>query len=1018
MKPSRRICLVNTASTETLVLPASELEIGSIFARRYEVLRKLGSGGMGQVYEVLDTEINERIALKILKPEIACDEHIIRRFKNELKLARKIRHKNVCQMFQLERYEGTHFITMELVSGKNLKALIKGAGRLSVDRALHIAHDICEGLGAAHSLGVIHRDLKPQNIMIDRQGIVRIMDFGIARSIETGSTAETGRLLGTPEFMSPEQISGQDVDQRSDIYAMGVLLFEMVTSKPPFEGTTPISVALQHLSSPPPDPRTLDPSIDEGLARLILRCLEKDRADRYQSAQELADNLTHLLPNLPAFQQESMAGERKIKTRPNAYRWLRRRRLPLLIISASCLGILILVWMLTPRTPREPGDPRPSLAIVNFENKTGDSNLDRWRSILAELLTVDLSQSKFLRILPSDRVYEILKALRLLETNTYSAKELAIVAATGGVQHILRGSLIRNEAQYILTVVVKTIKTGEAIVSHSFVAQDQNDLFTKVIDEASRDIKSVLGVSDVQIKTDIDREIGTVLSASPKAYEFYSAARKLHLDGKYNESLPLLEKAIAADPEFAMAYRALAMAYGNLHNYDKQRECLQKAFDFRHRISDRERWIIEGDFYRNSGEKYFLQAIESYSKFLEAYPADFSWYNNYGLVYYELEDWEKTSSLFNNEWIRKPQSIQYFFNQGLVDCAQGRYSKARELWRRYLRTIRDDPRLRRSLAFLYIWTKDFDRCLIEAKKAEALSPRDPANIQLLGDIFLYKGDLTSADKEFHKLVLSDDPSIRHTGLTRLMLTALERGKIAMFKSWYDEAWALMEETEQYVWEMPARSLLGYALLGSGDAFGAQAEFETLNQQAKGVGNLSFQRRALVGKGLSFLDLGRIAEAQKAAEELKDICSGSLNKKIIRYHLLLDGMIDLRRLKLTEGVSKIEEAVSLLPYEHEALSGEDQAIFLEALGRAYREIQNPEKAKDIYIQLAGLTTGRLCFGNIYVKSYFYLGDVLEMKGSRAEAARYYKEFLKLCQEADAGIAEVGEAQKRLADFNDD
>ncbi|HSA95701.1 MAG TPA: protein kinase [Acidobacteriota bacterium] len=272
---------------ETLLLPAQSLATGSTFAGRYQVIEELGEGGMGRVYKVLDREVGERIALKLLRPEVAARPDLIARFRDELRLARRISHKNVCRMFDLGVADGTTFITMELVDGEDLKKFIRRSGRLTVPKAVAIARQVGEGLSEAHRLGVVHRDLKPQNIMIDGEGNARIMDFGIARSVRAEGLTAAGAMIGTPEYMSPEQVEGRAADPRADIYALGVILFEMLAGRPPFEGDTALSVALKHKTDPPPDPRTLNPSIPGELAQVILKCLEKDREKRFGSAADL-----------------------------------------------------------------------------------------------------------------------------------------------------------------------------------------------------------------------------------------------------------------------------------------------------------------------------------------------------------------------------------------------------------------------------------------------------------------------------------------------------------------------------------------------------------------------------------------------------------------------------------------------------------------------------------------------------------------------------------------------------------
>jgi tetratricopeptide (TPR) repeat protein/TolB-like protein/predicted Ser/Thr protein kinase len=284
---------------ETIPLPSADLAPGTLFARRYRAIEELGAGGMGRVYRVLDTKLGEEIALKVIRADIASDRAVIARFAAELKLARQVVHRNVARMFDLNEEGGVPYITMEYVRGENLKRLIRKVGRLAPAQAVPVACQICDGLAEAHRLGIAHRDLKPQNIMIDEAGQAKIMDFGLARLLDEAGREGAGSRSGSPAYVSPEQIRGEPADGRADLYSLGIVLYEMLTGRTPFKGDTVEAVTDMHLYEVPEDPRQVEPAIPPELSRVIMKCLEKDPAARYQSAEELGQALGDLRRRTP-----------------------------------------------------------------------------------------------------------------------------------------------------------------------------------------------------------------------------------------------------------------------------------------------------------------------------------------------------------------------------------------------------------------------------------------------------------------------------------------------------------------------------------------------------------------------------------------------------------------------------------------------------------------------------------------------------------------------------------------------
>src|SRR5882672_12577117 len=267
------------------------LDIGTVLAGRYEIIQLLGRGGMGAVYKARDKELDRVVALKLIRPELAKNPEVLRRFKQELILARQVTHKNVIRIFDLGQSDGIKFITMDFVEGQDLRSLLLEKNKLAPEQAARIMLQICRALEAAHAEGVIHRDLKPQNIMLDASGRILVMDFGIARSAYLPGMTQTGALIGTPEYMSPEQGKGEKLDERSDLFSLGIICYELVTGQSPFYSETPLATLWKRMQEKAKPLCEVDPSIPKPLSDIIDKAMEIEPADRFASAGEMAQQL-------------------------------------------------------------------------------------------------------------------------------------------------------------------------------------------------------------------------------------------------------------------------------------------------------------------------------------------------------------------------------------------------------------------------------------------------------------------------------------------------------------------------------------------------------------------------------------------------------------------------------------------------------------------------------------------------------------------------------------------------------
>jgi serine/threonine protein kinase/Tfp pilus assembly protein PilF len=536
--------------TRTLLEPPTGFGRGKTFAGRYEIIEALGQGGMGILYRVFDQKTQEDVAIKILNPEIAFSAGTIERFRNELKLARKISHKNVCRVYDLAEWAGTYYITMEYVPGENLKNMIKMTGLLSLDTATNIAMQICEGLAEAHWLGVIHRDLKPSNIMIDRDGIARIMDFGIARSLDKKGTTAAGLMVGTPEYMSPEQAEGLEADQRSDIYALGVILYEMVTGELPFGGTTPLSYAIKHKTERPQDPRQINAQIPEVLSRLILRCLEKDQEKRPQSAEALLSELKAVESVIPAAEK---AIPRKKPAKEKTVVIRRKTLISTLVVAAAIVVILILAGRSFFRGGRQTID---SIAVLPFENVNADFDTEYLADGITESIIGKLTQ------LPS-----LKKVIARSSVLRYKGKSLDPQAAGRelGVDAILASRLNRRGDELYISVELMRVRDNSHLwgnryrlrISEIFSVEEQ---ITSSITDNLR-----LRLSGEQMKRLTKRytENSQAFIAYSKGSYFWS--RRTEEDLK--TAISYFRQAIQLDPNYALPYTGLSYSYLLLPEY-------------------------------------------------------------------------------------------------------------------------------------------------------------------------------------------------------------------------------------------------------------------------------------------------------------------------------------------------------------------------------------------------------------------------------------------------------------------
>ena len=728
---------VKTSSGQSAA-PASALSPGTVLGGRYEILGLLGEGGMGAVYKARDTAVDRLIALKVIRPDLASNPSILQRFKQELVLARQVTHRNVIRIYDLGEADGLKFITMEYIEGQDLRSLLRAQGKLPVSEAVAIAEQILAGLQAAHAEGVIHRDLKPGNIMRDPQGRIVVMDFGLARTVGGDNLTQTGMMVGTMEYMSPEQALAQPVDLRSDLYTVGLIFYELLSGNVPHKAESALAGLLKRTQDRAVPVSDVENSVPRPLSSIVGKCLERDPAERYQSASEiLADLDAGRLPSRTG-RLPQISGARSAK--------------PLLwgIAAVVVLAIAVVAgMMLRGRFTKAPpaAGKAVTVLVADFTNHTGDPVFD---GTLEPMFNVALEGASFINAYNRGTARKLAQKLPN-PTDKLDEQPARLVALSQGISSVVTGEISRRGSNYNISAIVLDAVSGNVITKAEVTAGNKDEVLATV-PKIAAPIRKALGDATPEA-SQLESARGAFTAASLEVVHQYGIAMEQQFAGKAEEALKSFAKAAELDPNFARAYSGMASVDIRLDRQQQAIKDMKLAMEHVDRMTERERYRVRGLFYVSVAN--WQKCAEEYTELVKRYPGDNIGHNNLGYCLAELRDFPKAAEQVRQDLAINPNATAAS-NLSLFSSYAGNFqdgeAHAREAQKKY-------PTWESSylaLTFAQLGQGQMSDAAETYSKLGKLNPHGASMAAWgLADVDLYQGHFTDAVRLLEQGVSAD-----------------------------------------------------------------------------------------------------------------------------------------------------------------------------------------------------------------------------------------------------------------------